>query len=68
MAQVEEQLDILDIADPKYTVEEATQILVDECGYDPQVARLEVLRSRKKGPISDRVVTLPDGTRAVRVI
>lgn len=69
MVEIAEQLEILDVTDPKYTVEEATQMLVDE-GYNPKVARREVLLSRKakEGPIGDRIVTMPDGTRRLYTI
>jgi hypothetical protein len=65
MAKVKEKLEIFDAADPKRTVEEAVQYMIDTWGYDRKVARLEVLRSRKTGPIGDRIVTLEDGTRAM---
>jgi hypothetical protein len=68
MVKVKEKLERFNMADPTLTVEEAVQFMVDHFGNDPQVAKIQVLRSRKKGPISDYVFTLPDGTKAVRVI
>jgi hypothetical protein len=70
MVKVEEKPEIFDTTDLSRTVEETVRLMVEEMGYNPNTARREVLLSRKakKGPISDYVFTLPDGTEAVRII
>lgn len=70
MQNIEEQLERFSMSDPKLTVEEAVQFMVDNWGHDPKVAKQQVLLSRKakEGPIGDRIVTMPDGTRRMYTI
>jgi hypothetical protein len=64
---VEEQLERFNMADPKRTEDEAVQYMVEHMGYRPESARREV-RLVRRNPKSDRIVTMPDGTRKMYTI